>query len=132
MSAAALRAGRSGKRPNVSIQPGRRPPNRLADLDIVSTESKWRFDWDPAKSAHNEAKHGLSLAAATALWAGPVLTLPSNRPGEMRHLAIGLIGGRHWTVVYTLRADQLRLISARPSRDYEKALLSNQDHGSQP
>ena len=39
-------------------------------------EFKLKFDWDPAKSASNEAKHGLSLAAVTALWAGPVLTLP--------------------------------------------------------
>ena len=82
-----------------------------------------RFDWDPAKNASNEAKHGLSLAAVTALWAGPVLTLPSNQPGELRHLAIGLIAGRHWTVIYTLRADTLRLISARRSHPHEKILF---------
>lgn len=82
-----------------------------------------RFDWDPAKSASNEAKHGLSLAAARTLWEGPVITLPSKNPGETRHLAIGLIEGRHWTVVYALRADRLRLISARRSRTDEKALF---------
>ena len=81
------------------------------------------FDWDPAKSASNEAKHGLSLASASALWAGPVVTLPSNHPGELRHLAIGLIEGRHWTVVYAPRGNRLRLISARRSRENEKALF---------
>lgn len=91
----------------------------------MSTESKWSFDWDPSKSASNAAKHGLSLAAATALWAGPVVTLPSKRPGEMRHLAIGLIEGRHWTVVYAPRANSLRLISARRSRQNEKVLFEN-------
>jgi uncharacterized DUF497 family protein len=89
----------------------------------VSTKSKLKFDWDPAKSASNEAKHGLSLADASVLWAGPVVTLPSKRPGEMRHLAIGLIEGRHWTVVYAPRGDHFRLISARRSRNDEKALF---------
>ena len=82
-----------------------------------------RFDWDSAKNASNEAKHGLSLASASALWAGPVVTLPSKHPGELRHLAIGLIEGRHWTVVYAPRGNRLRLISARRSRKNEKALF---------
>lgn len=81
------------------------------------------FDWDPAKSAKNEAKHGLSLASAMVLWTGPVVTLPSKRPGELRHLAIGLIDGRHWTVVYAPRDACFRLISARRSRENEKALF---------
>jgi len=88
----------------------------------VSTISTVKFDWDPAKSAGNEAKHGLSLASATALWAGPVITLPSKKPGELRHLAIGLIEGRHWTVIYTPRDNSIRLISARRSRKNEKTL----------
>lgn len=89
----------------------------------MSTLSKVNFDWDSAKSASNEAKHGLNLASAAALWAGPVVTLPSKRPGELRHLAIGLIEGRPWTVVYTPRGDSFRLISARRSRENEKALF---------
>ena len=87
--------------------------------------SKVKFDWDPTKSASNEAKHGLSLASASALWAGPVVTLASKHPGELRHLAIGLIAGHHWTVVYAPRGDRLRLISARRSRENEKALFKD-------
>ncbi len=83
---------------------------------------KLKFDWDPAKSASNEAKHGLSLASAPALWAGPVLTLPSRYPGEMRHLAIGLIEGRYWTVIYAPRGDSFRLISARRAHKNEEAI----------
>ena len=89
----------------------------------MSFFSKLNFDWDPAKSASNEAKHGLSLASASALWAGPVVTLPSKHPGELRHLAIGLIEGRHWTVVYAPRGNRFGLISARRSRENEKALF---------
>lgn len=94
----------------------------------MSTISKVRFDWDPAKSDSNAAKHGLSLAAAMALWAGPVLTLPSKHPGELRHLAIGLIEGRLWTVIYAPRGDRFRLISARRSRKNEK-ILFQEIHG---
>jgi hypothetical protein len=90
----------------------------------VSTYSRENFDWDPAKSAINEAKHGLTLASASTLWAGPVAVLPSKHPGELRHLAIGLIEGRHWTVVFVPRGDKFRLISARRSRENEKALFN--------
>jgi uncharacterized DUF497 family protein len=96
---------------------------RLASLEIVSTFSRWNFDWDPAKNAGNEAKHGISLARASVIWEGPVVVMPSNHPGEPRHLAIGLIDGRHWTVIYAARGDRLRLISARRSRDDEKILF---------
>lgn len=89
----------------------------------MNTYSKVKFDWDSVKNARNAAKHGLSLAAATALWAGPVVTLPSKHPGELRHLAIGLIAGKHWTVVYAPRGDTFRLISARRSRQNEKILF---------
>jgi hypothetical protein len=91
-------------------------------LENVRTLSTVKFDWDPTKSASNEAKHGISLSAATALWADSIVTLPSKNPGEPRCLAIGLIDGLHWTVVYTFRNDIHRLISARRSRTDEKAL----------
>jgi uncharacterized DUF497 family protein len=89
----------------------------------VSTNSKLKFDWNSAKSASNEVKHGVSLAAASALWVGPVVTLPSKRSGELRHLAIDLTEGHHWTVAYAPRGDHFRLISARRSRENEKALF---------
>jgi uncharacterized DUF497 family protein len=85
--------------------------------------SKVKFDWDPDKNTSNQAKHGISLAEACALWQGPVVTLPSKNPDELRHLAIGLIEGKHWTVVFAPRGDHLRLISARRSRTNEKVLF---------
>jgi uncharacterized DUF497 family protein len=84
-----------------------------------------KFGWDPVKNVGNEAKHGLSLSSATAMWSGPIVTLPSKNPIEPRQLAIGIIEGRHWTVVFTLRGDVLRLISARRSREDEKKIYEN-------
>lgn len=108
---------------------------QLALLDSVITDSRIQFDWDPIKSTSNQAKHGISLAEACTLWQGPVVTLPAKNPGEMRHLAIGLIAGIHWTVVYAPRDDHFRLISARRARTNEKALFADlvrPDHGGQP
>lgn len=85
--------------------------------------STGKFDWDPVKNTSNQAKHGIRLAEACALWQGPVVTLPSMNPDELRHLAIGLIEGKLWTVVYAPRGDHFRLISARRSRTNEKALF---------
>jgi hypothetical protein len=56
---------------------------------------------------------------------GPVVTLPSKNPEELRHLAIGLIKEKHWTVVYALRGDRFRLISARRSPPNEKTSSKN-------
>ena len=94
-----------------------------------------KFAWDLGKSAANLAKHGISLADATVLWRGTIVTLPSRNPGEMRHLAIGFIAGKLWTVVYAPWDDLFRLISARRSRIHEKTLLhqiTGTDHGGQP
>ena len=82
MPAASRIAGRSGKRPGTSTRSDGLPSNKLVCLDIVSTESKWSFDWDPAKSASNEAKHGLSLAAATALWGARWQLWSRNGPAK--------------------------------------------------
>ena len=82
-----------------------------------------KFDWDAAKNSSNQTKHGISLAEASALWLGPVVTVPATNPNEVRHLAIGLIEGKPWTVVYAPREGHFRLISARRSRTNEKALF---------
>lgn len=104
-----------------------------AGLDSLEKRPQFQvveFTWDETKNAANLAKHGLSLAQVVALWDGPVVSLPSRRPGEERHLAIGLLAGRHWTVIYTPRAGAFRLISARRSHPNEEKL--HRHHFPQP
>ena len=79
------------------------------------------FEFDPGKSAANQAKHGIDFVAAQGLWEGKVVELPSANPGELRRLVLGKIGERHWTAAVTQRANRLRIISVRRSRDSEKA-----------
>lgn len=81
------------------------------------------FEFDPAKSAANQAKHGLDFLAAQALWQDPErLTLPSAHLAEPRQLVVGRLGGEMWTAIITWRGNRIRLISVRRSRPSETKL----------
>jgi uncharacterized protein len=80
------------------------------------------IEFDPKKAAANFAKHGIHFADAE-----PVLYDPrafSNDKvvgGELRHITTGTDAlGRVITVVWTLRGQNQRLISARHSRRKER------------
>ena len=78
------------------------------------------FEFDPAKSASNRAKHGIDFLAAQALWRDPaLLEIPARTSGEPRFLVIGRIQDKHWSAVITYRQQTVRLISVRRSRPEE-------------
>jgi uncharacterized DUF497 family protein len=78
------------------------------------------FEWDEAKRRSNLAKHGVDFLRARALFDGrPVVTTVSRYPDEQRFLTTGEIDGRFYTVVWTQRGKNIRLISARRARDAE-------------
>ena len=77
-------------------------------------------EWDIAKSASNKRKHGISFNEALALWESPVLEVAAECVDETRWLAVGVIGGRYWSAVNTLRHGRMRLISVRRARNDEK------------
>jgi uncharacterized DUF497 family protein len=82
-----------------------------------------RFGFDPEKSEANLAKHGIHFMEAELLWNDPdLLMLMSTFVAEPRRLAAGLLDGKHWTAVFTERADVIRLISVRRSRSNEKEI----------
>ena len=81
------------------------------------------FEWDNRKAALNLARHGVSFQVATAVFADPnMLEFDATRPqdGEVRSKAIGLIGLRLHTVVFTMRGDATRIISARRANGMEE------------
>jgi uncharacterized DUF497 family protein len=72
--------------------------------------------FDPAKAWQNFRKHGVSFAEAETVFMDVLARhLPDpDAVGEERFVALGLgSAGRLLVVVYTLRADEIRLISAR-------------------
>jgi uncharacterized protein len=67
------------------------------------------FEWDDAKAEQNLADHRLSFDDAVEACAASI----SEHDGEARFRAVGCIGDRIFTVVYTERGGARRIISAR-------------------
>lgn len=81
------------------------------------------FEFDPLKSAANQAKHGIDFLDAQALWSDPaLLEIPARTTDEPRFLVIGRIHRKHWSAVITYRGQTIRLISVRRSRQEEVQL----------
>ena len=84
------------------------------------------FEFDPAKSDSNRAKHGIDFVEAQSLWNDPMLLeIPANTDDEPRYLTIGQIDGKHWSAVITYRGANVRLISVRRARTEEVALYES-------
>ena len=77
------------------------------------------FEYDPAKSALNLAKHGIDFQKIQEIWNSKVVAAPSHNSSENRWLAIGALDSKFWTVIITLRNKKIRIISARRSRKNE-------------
>ena len=80
------------------------------------------FEWDEAKRIANLAKHGVDFEAAREFdWDTSTQSLDRRKDyGEPRWWAHGLIGGRLHLIVFTRRADQIRVISLRKANPKER------------
>lgn len=87
------------------------------------------FEWDARKNAANRRKHGIDFADAIRIFDGPIVEGQDYREmKEIRIVAVGAIGLKIVTVVYTWRGDTCRIISARKatsseSKAYHQAIL---------
>jgi hypothetical protein len=75
-----------------------------------------RFQYDPIKADGNLKKHGVSFADAEGVFADPLALhrLDPDAQTEERFIAVGMGSAEViMVVVYTLRDDEIRLISAR-------------------
>jgi uncharacterized DUF497 family protein len=80
-----------------------------------------QFEFDPGKSEKNRLKHGIDFLTAQNLWQDESrLIVPARSEGESREAIIARLGEAYWTGIYTVRAEKIRLISVRRSRDEEK------------
>jgi uncharacterized DUF497 family protein len=81
------------------------------------------FEWDGPKAEGNKRKHGISFEFAAQVFMDD---LRIERPDvdsstiEERWATIGLIDGVEIFVVYTVRGEAIRLISARKANRYER------------
>lgn len=86
----------------------------------MNGDSEGGFEWDEVKRAHNVATLDIDFEDAIAIWQGVVLQRRSDRRGEERYTAFGIMSGRVIAVVWTPRGDRRRIISARVARRHER------------
>lgn len=72
------------------------------------------FEWDDEKARSNLQGHGVDFRDAAQIFAGPTVEYFDDREdyGEDRFKAYGLHDGTVYVVIYTVREDRIRVISA--------------------
>ncbi|GCL50760.1 MAG: BrnT family toxin [Microcystis sp.] len=80
------------------------------------------FDWDQSKRYSNIEKHGIDFAAVPPIFDGHCLIREDNRQDyqEIRMCLLGQLNGIICYVVYTIRGETCRLISARRANERER------------
>jgi uncharacterized DUF497 family protein len=80
------------------------------------------FEWDEHKRISNIEKHHIDFEDAATIYEGFAITAPSPRTDmdEERFISIGLLRGIEIVVVFTMRGDTRRIISARRARKNER------------
>jgi uncharacterized protein len=80
------------------------------------------YQWDKNKAATNFNKHGIDFADAVFVFSDDLaVTVNDERFDEERFITIGIDAfGRVLVVVYTLRGNDIRLISARKATRPER------------
>jgi hypothetical protein len=81
------------------------------------------IEFDARKDEANKAKHGLSLADAVELDLASAAVVPDDRNayGETRYRAFGRIDGLGYCLVFSHRAEKVRVISFRRCHEREMA-----------
>jgi uncharacterized protein len=84
------------------------------------------FEDDPAKAARNLKKHGVGFEEAASVFGDPMaftFSDPDHSIGEERWLMFGQSRrGRILAVIYTLRRDKYRIVSARSATKQERGI----------
>jgi uncharacterized DUF497 family protein len=89
------------------------------------------FEWDAAKEESNLVKYKVDFRRAIAIFDGEVVEIADSRRdyGEVRIRCLGAIDGRVYTVVYTWRGSNRRIISARKANEREARNYHSRDRG---
>jgi|SRR3990172_5825612 len=88
------------------------------------------FEWDQGNSRKNESKHGVTDRESEEIFFNePLVIVRSSKGGaESRYAALGkTYGSRLLAVVFTLRANKIRVISARPMSRGERKLYEKEN-----
>ncbi len=98
--------------------------------NVVYTVQNVIFEWDSEKASANWRKHAVPLESAVEVFFDPFLFVVDDEEyvgQELREKVIGMT--RDWQVilvVYVMRNDRVRLISARVVTGEERRLYEDQ------
>jgi uncharacterized protein len=80
-----------------------------------------QFEFDPAKSETNRAKHGIDFVAAQEIWPDERrLETDVKSSTEPRVQVLGRARGKLWSAFITHRGQAVRIISVRRARIEER------------
>jgi uncharacterized DUF497 family protein len=89
-------------------------------FSAVEMQEFSEFDWHETKQIENFRKHKIDLDDAIRLFLRRHILRRSDRHGEERYLAVGMVDEELVAIIYTMRADVCRVISARRARKDEQ------------
>jgi uncharacterized DUF497 family protein len=79
------------------------------------------FEWDPPKRLRNLRERHLDFVDAVQMFDGrPAIHVPARKNDEDRFVTTAQIEGKFYTVVWTWRSQNRRIISFRRARDGEE------------
>lgn len=80
------------------------------------------FEWDAGKAKANQRKHGMDFADAVSVFSDNLaITVADEGSEEERFITIGMDAlGRVAVVIYSWRAERIRIISARKATQHER------------
>lgn len=88
--------------------------HRVEQLEFAS------FEWDETKRQRVLAEREIDFLQVAEALLHPHLEEPTDQQGEVRILAICMIGTKFVRAVYTTRGETCRIITAMAARRYER------------
>jgi uncharacterized DUF497 family protein len=85
------------------------------------------FEWDETKRLATLKKHGIDFEDAVKVFAASPLIMDSRHLDEDRKIAIGPLHNTLVAVVFTMRGEVTRIITARRARQHERTAYHAHD-----
>jgi hypothetical protein len=94
----------------------------MAEDDLSRLFAGAIFEWDENKRRSNVVKHGIDFADVAQVFHDPAAytSISTRNARERRFVTVGSMGGPLIAVIFTVRGQNIRVISARAARRIER------------
>ncbi len=91
-----------------------------------------KFEWDDNKARVNATKHEVSFKEASTVWTDPFALIAPDANHSLEESREWIIGTSHrqrvLVVIYTVRDESIRIISARKATPNERRLYEEESY----